>query len=109
MKYILTQTDGTILGPFTTVEQTDQGYLCDNSLYPTVIYGQVTVSEVADNYESPTEIQNYNEQQSQLRAKAYPVESDPIFFQWQRGLKTEREWLDAVAQVHAQYPYKEQA
>jgi hypothetical protein len=106
MKYILTQTDGTILGPFTTVEQTDQGYLCDNSLYPTVIYGQVTVSEVADDYESPTEIQNYNEQQSQLRAKAYPVESDPIFFQWQRGLKTEREWLDAVAKVHLQYPYK---
>jgi hypothetical protein len=105
MKYILTQTNQNILGPFTTVESTDQGYLCDNSLYPTIIYGQVTLSEVPDNYMTPDQIVTYNTNQSELRAKAYPVESDPIFFQWQRGLKTEQEWLDAVAKVHAQYPY----
>jgi len=106
MKYILTQTDQNILGPFTTVEQTDQGYLCDNSLYPISIYGDVTVSEVDDDYMTPNQIENYNDNQSQLRAKAYPVESDPIFFQWQRGSKTEQDWLDAVAQVKLQYPYK---
>ena len=105
MKYILTQTDENILGPFTTVEQTDQGYLCDNSLYPTSIYGQVTESEVPDDYMTPSQIENYNNNQSQLRAKAYPIESDPIFFQYQRGLKTEQDWLDAVAKVHLQYPY----
>jgi len=43
---------------------------------------------------------------TQTTAAAYPTESDPIFFQWQRGQKTEQEWLDAVAAVHAQYPYK---
>ena len=60
MKYILTQTNQNILGPFTTVESTDQGYLCDNSLYPTIIYGQVTLSEVPDNYMTPDQIITYN-------------------------------------------------
>jgi hypothetical protein len=106
MKYILTQTDGKILGPFTTVQLTDQGYLCDNSLYPTVIYGEVTLSEVPDDYMTPDQIINYNNQQSELRLKAYPIDSDPIFFQWQRGLKTQQEWLDAVDKVKIQYPYK---
>jgi hypothetical protein len=52
-------------------------------------------------------IAEYNQQQSELRAAAYPVDSDPIFFQYQRGTKTEQEWLDAVALVEAKYPYKE--
>jgi hypothetical protein len=107
MKYILTQTDENILGPFTTVEETDVGYMCDDSLYPTSIYGDVTVSEVADDYMSPNQIFTYNSKQADLRAKAYPIDSDPIFFQWQRGSKTEQDWLDAVAAVKAQYPYIE--
>ena len=109
MKYILTQTDGFILGPFTTVQSTDQGYLCDNSLYPTSIYGEVTISEVADDYMTPDQIINYNNKQSKLREATYTVKSDPIFFQWQRGTRTQQEWLDAVAAVQAEYPYKEQA
>ena len=106
MKYILTQTDGYILGPFTTVEQESDGYLADGVLFSTNNYGTLTVSEVSDDYMSPSEIESYNQNQSNLRAAAYPKESDPIFFQWQRGKKTEQEWLHAVAQVHLQYPYK---
>lgn len=38
------------------------------------------------------------------RLQGYQLISDPIFMQWQRGLKTEQDWLDAVAQVEANYP-----
>lgn len=38
------------------------------------------------------------------RRLGYQAISDPIYMQWQRGLKTEQEWLDAVAQVEADYP-----
>jgi hypothetical protein len=107
MKYILTQQNSTILGPFSTaVEQTD-GYLCDDSLYPISNYGVCTISEVADDYETPNEIAAYNVQQSQLREAAYKLTSDPIFFQYQRGDKTEQEWLDAVNAIKTQLPYKE--
>jgi hypothetical protein len=108
MKYILIQTDKTELGTFNSATEQKDGYLCDNSLYPKINYGVCVISEVADDYETPTQIAGYNNQQSELRAKAYPIDSDPIFFQWQRGTKTEQEWLDAVAAVQAKYPYKEQ-
>ena len=39
------------------------------------------------------------------RKAAYAVESDPVFFQFQRGDATEQEWLDAVEAVKAKYPY----
>jgi hypothetical protein len=39
------------------------------------------------------------------RLRAYTIESDPVFFQWQRGDATEQEWLDAVEAVKAKYPY----
>lgn len=39
-----------------------------------------------------------------LRGKAYIAESDPIFFKWQRGVATEQEWLDKVAEIKARYP-----
>lgn len=41
---------------------------------------------------------------SEARRDAYVRISDPIYMQWQRGLKTEQEWLDAVAQVEKDYP-----
>jgi hypothetical protein len=106
MKYILTNTQGEIFGAFTKIDKLSDGYLCDNSILYTVITGEVTESEVPDDYMTPSQIENYNNNQSQLRAKAYPVESDPIFFEWQRGTKTQQEWLDAVDQVKLQYPYK---
>lgn len=42
---------------------------------------------------------------SAQRKFAYTQEADPIFFQWQRGEKTQQEWLDAVAAINDRYPY----
>lgn len=39
------------------------------------------------------------------RQAAYRTESDPIFFEYQRGDKTEQEWLDAVQAVKDAHPY----
>ena len=109
MKYILIQTDGNQLGAFNSVKQNADGWVADDSIYFATIFGEMTSQEVADDYWTPTQIEIYNNQQADLRAQAYPKDSDPIFFQYQRGIKTQQEWLDAVAAVQAQYPYKEQA
>ena len=39
------------------------------------------------------------------RQNAYRTKSDPIFFEYQRGDKTEQEWLDAVQAVKDAHPY----
>lgn len=41
---------------------------------------------------------------SELRRQAYTLESDPLFFQWQRGEATEQAWKDKVAEIQARYP-----
>lgn len=53
MKKILTDLNGGIFGPFTTIEQVDNGYICDGASYQTIVTGEVTVSEVADDYTIP--------------------------------------------------------
>ncbi len=45
------------------------------------------------------------EQVEQARANAYRESSDPLFFQYQRGDKTEAEWLAAVEAVKVAHPY----
>ena len=40
-----------------------------------------------------------------LRKAAYIDESDPIFFDYQRGEATEQNWLDAVQAIKDRYPY----
>ncbi len=40
----------------------------------------------------------------EARRDAYVRISDPIYMMAQRGLKTEQDWLDAVAQVEKDYP-----
>jgi hypothetical protein len=47
------------------------------------------------------------EQVEQARARAYRETSDPIFFEYQRGDKTEAEWLAAVQAVKDANPYPE--
>ena len=47
------------------------------------------------------------QQVEQARAQAYRETSDPIFFEYQRGDKTEAEWLAAVEAVKAAHPYPE--
>lgn len=44
------------------------------------------------------------ESRDTARRAAYMVESDPVFFKWQRGEATEQDWLDAVAAVKAKHP-----
>lgn len=39
------------------------------------------------------------------RKAAYMAETDPLFFQYQRGDVTEQDWLDAVQAVKDRYPY----
>jgi hypothetical protein len=40
----------------------------------------------------------------QQRHSAYVAESDPLFFQWQRGEATEQAWRDKVAEIQTRYP-----
>jgi hypothetical protein len=47
------------------------------------------------------------EQVEQARQVAYRETSDPIFFEFQRGDKTEAEWLAAVQAVKDAHPYPE--
>lgn len=42
------------------------------------------------------------------RQSAYQKTADPIFFEYQRGDKTEQEWLDAVQAVKTGNPYPTQ-
>lgn len=44
---------------------------------------------------------------SDQRKSAYISESDPIFFQWQRKEKTEKEWLDSIQAINERFPYPE--
>ena len=46
-------------------------------------------------------------QVEQARQVAYQQTADPIFFEYQRGDKTEAEWLAAVQAVKDAHPYPE--
>ena len=39
-----------------------------------------------------------------LRRAAYTIESDPLFFQYQRGEATREDWLSKVAEIQARHP-----
>lgn len=39
-----------------------------------------------------------------LRTLAYKLESDPLFFKWQREEGTKQEWLDKVDEIRNRYP-----
>lgn len=43
------------------------------------------------------------------RRSAYQLESDPIFFQWQRGEDgmTQELWLAKIAEINERFPYPE--
>ena len=51
---------------------------------------------------------DYNNQVAAVenaRRADYEAQSDPLFFEWQRGDGTEQAWLDAVNAVKAAHPY----
>lgn len=61
---------------------------------------------------TPKEISPYNLTNSGLdvetsRRIAYTQFADPVFFQYQRGEKTEQEWLDIVQAIQEANPYPE--
>ena len=39
------------------------------------------------------------------RLTAYQTESDPIFFEYQRGENTEEAWKAKIAEIQARYPF----
>jgi hypothetical protein len=47
---------------------------------------------------------NLNLQAEANRAQAYKMESDPLFFKWQRGEATEQDWVYKVSEIKARYP-----
>ena len=53
MKKILIDNNGGIFGVFNNVEQVANGYICDGASYQTIVTGEVTVQEVADDYTIP--------------------------------------------------------
>jgi hypothetical protein len=53
MKKILKDNNGGIFGVFNDVEQVANGYICDGASYQTIVTGEVTVEEVADDYTIP--------------------------------------------------------
>lgn len=48
--------------------------------------------------------QQEKEMAIEARRLGYQAISDPVFFQWQRGEKTEQDWKDAIAEVEKLYP-----
>jgi hypothetical protein len=54
MKYILTTNEGGIIGPLSSLEQVAEGYMGDDTLYPSTVTGEVIKSEVDDDYVNPT-------------------------------------------------------
>jgi hypothetical protein len=46
-----------------------------------------------------------NQEQAELRRKAYEAESDPIFFLIQRGEATQELWQAKITEIKERYPY----
>ena len=107
---IFTLPDNSIVGPFTTLETTEGGYLADGAFLPEDLVTGGVISEVPDDYQTPEQKAasdaQFNAQQKNSRFAAYTIESDPIFFKSQRGEATNQQWLDAIAAVDAKFPYK---
>lgn len=91
-------------GPFVSVTESTENYVCDGTIYPKAVLGAATVQEVADDWLSPEAIAQKNKVQTERRLKAYVAESDPIFFKAQRGEATMQEWQDKVAEIKARFP-----
>lgn len=49
----------------------------------------------------------YNTSIKEQRREAYIRESDPIYFQSQRGEATEQDWLDKIDEINNRLPYRQ--
>ena len=108
---IFTLPDGTIVGPFDSIQELPDGnYFAEGGIIPADQVTGTVISTVPDDYLTPEQqaaaTAAFNAQQKKNRFAAYTIESDPIFFKSQRDEATKQEWLDAVAAVDAKFPYK---
>jgi hypothetical protein len=65
----------------------------------------VCIDQAAVDEYNAKQTADFNKEQSNKRLAAYTLESDPIYFKWQRGEATQQEWLDKIAEIKARYPY----
>ncbi len=63
-----------------------------------------TYQEIVDAWETIS-VEIENDKIEKLRIKAYQLESDPLFFKYQRGEAEKQEWLDKVEEIKERYPY----
>ena len=109
---IFTLPNGVIVGPFDSIETLPDGnYFAGGGIIPADQVTGGVISTVPDDYVTPEQqaalTAQFNAQQKKNRFAAYTIDSDPIFFKSQRDEATKQEWLDAVAAVDAQFPYKQ--
>ena len=71
-----------------------------------IILRELTADEVAEReaYDAGAH-DRAMEDVRRARQNAYQVIADPLFFKWQAGQGTEKEWLDARKQVDDDNPY----
>ena len=84
-----------------------QWSLNDND-YSTLEWYDDTPKPTQDELDAAWPTVDYNNQVAAVenaRRADYETQSDPLFFEWQRGDGTEQAWLDAVAAVKAAHPY----
>lgn len=78
-------------------------FVDSGELYDSILAGQNgVISEcfvVNEGLVKPTKAQI-----SAMRQAACQLESDPLFFKWQRGEATQQQWLDKIAEIRARYP-----
>jgi hypothetical protein len=78
-------------------------FVDSGELYDSILAGQYgEVGEcfvVNKGFIEPTKAQI-----SAMRQAACQLESDPLFFKWQRGEATQQQWLDKIAEIRARYP-----
>ena len=67
-------------------------------------YEKPTYSEILEAWKE-IEIELENERIQRLRREAYQLESDPLFFEYQRGDIEKSVWLDKVQEIKNRYPY----
>lgn len=81
-------------------------YSIDGNDYETLVWESDTPKPTQEELDAMWPEVQYENQCAivdQQRLVAYEKQSDPIFFKWQRGEATEKQWLDAVAAVKKRF------
>lgn len=80
----------------------------DNNEYRTLNWRsedpKPSFKEVSDAWKD-LEVEFEIERLSELRKQAYQEESDPIFFEYQRGDAEKSEWLDKIQEIKDRFPF----